>query len=421
MPQYPDISWAAKPACSQSLQLVVDEVERSHDPLKDDRYFVLTLPVAKVKKRSKKQKLPAEGTSEKKPTSAAVTAGFLTDWDWTFFRSRLTAGLSSMPRKGSRAASSSPESLGSLGQRAGLLGHRQKQRQHAEHVRQAALRPKLARAPPRHRHQRRQRRRPQRHPAPRRPTKTLSSSGSVPTTASRRSPTPASHAAPTPSAIPPAHLRPPKDPRPRPRSDKSDGRAFSGGLRAVLGTDEGADEPVKTKGIAPTDPTRAPKASRSRISCRSTFPRRHRSGRRRRIRTRTEGDPPGAATGLRGLLGFLGHSYRGRRRARRAQERAARRRRAHRARCRRDQRTRRGGARRPGRRARRRGRVRSPAPRAGRQRRPGRAGHAAGARGARRAGRLGHGHRRPSLDDVYLKYTGRRFEEADAAAQEVSR
>lgn len=65
IPQYADISWAAKATrISQSLQAVADEVEQSHDPLKDDRYFVLTLPVAKVKKRSEDRRRAPQGTYE---------------------------------------------------------------------------------------------------------------------------------------------------------------------------------------------------------------------------------------------------------------------------------------------------------------------------------------------------------------------
>ena len=46
VPQYEGISWAARGAhISQSLQTVTSKVEQSHDPLKEDRYFVLALPV----------------------------------------------------------------------------------------------------------------------------------------------------------------------------------------------------------------------------------------------------------------------------------------------------------------------------------------------------------------------------------------
>ncbi len=54
IPQYADISWAAKAArISQSLQTVADEIEHSRDPLRYARYFILAIPVAKVKKHSK--------------------------------------------------------------------------------------------------------------------------------------------------------------------------------------------------------------------------------------------------------------------------------------------------------------------------------------------------------------------------------
>jgi hypothetical protein len=60
-PQYASIPWAAKATrISQSLQSVAEEVEKSSDPLKNDRYFVLTLPVPKVKKYSEPKKKPQE-------------------------------------------------------------------------------------------------------------------------------------------------------------------------------------------------------------------------------------------------------------------------------------------------------------------------------------------------------------------------
>ena len=49
---------------SQSLQTVSEEIKQSDDPLKEDRYFVLALPVAKVKKRSKNKRIAPEGTYE---------------------------------------------------------------------------------------------------------------------------------------------------------------------------------------------------------------------------------------------------------------------------------------------------------------------------------------------------------------------
>ena len=65
VPQYEGISWAARGAhISRSLQTVTSKVERSNDPLKEDRYFVVALPVSQVKKRSKNEKLAPEGTYE---------------------------------------------------------------------------------------------------------------------------------------------------------------------------------------------------------------------------------------------------------------------------------------------------------------------------------------------------------------------
>lgn len=65
LPQYEGISWAAKATrISESLRTVATEVEESNDPLREERYFVLTLPVSKVKKRSSNKKIAPEGTFE---------------------------------------------------------------------------------------------------------------------------------------------------------------------------------------------------------------------------------------------------------------------------------------------------------------------------------------------------------------------
>lgn len=65
LPQYEGISWAERGAhISQSLQTVSDKVEQSRDPLKEDRYFVLALPVPAITKRSKNKKIAPKGTYE---------------------------------------------------------------------------------------------------------------------------------------------------------------------------------------------------------------------------------------------------------------------------------------------------------------------------------------------------------------------
>jgi len=46
IPQYAGISWAAKARhISQSLNSVVQTISSSHDPLKDQRFFMLAQPV----------------------------------------------------------------------------------------------------------------------------------------------------------------------------------------------------------------------------------------------------------------------------------------------------------------------------------------------------------------------------------------
>lgn len=67
-PEYAGISWAAKATqISSSLRKVVDTVKSSHDPLKDERYFVIAQPVAEVEKRSADKKKAPKGTF-KEPT-----------------------------------------------------------------------------------------------------------------------------------------------------------------------------------------------------------------------------------------------------------------------------------------------------------------------------------------------------------------
>ena len=73
VPKYEEISWAAKATrISKSLQRVATEVEKSNDPLRGDRYFVLTLPVPKVKKRSDDKKKYPDGVFEEETKFGAA-------------------------------------------------------------------------------------------------------------------------------------------------------------------------------------------------------------------------------------------------------------------------------------------------------------------------------------------------------------
>ena len=63
LPKYTGISWAAKATrLSASLQTVSTKVETSRDPLKDDRYFVLALPVPELAKKSENKRKHPKGT-----------------------------------------------------------------------------------------------------------------------------------------------------------------------------------------------------------------------------------------------------------------------------------------------------------------------------------------------------------------------
>ncbi len=63
VPQYTDISWAARASqISSSLKEVRETVKSSHDPLKDERFFVIAHPVPELEKRSKDKRVAPEGT-----------------------------------------------------------------------------------------------------------------------------------------------------------------------------------------------------------------------------------------------------------------------------------------------------------------------------------------------------------------------
>ena len=68
LPKYTPISWAAKATrLSNTLQTVSTMMETSRDPLKDDRYFILALPVPEVEKKSENKRKYPKGTF-KEPT-----------------------------------------------------------------------------------------------------------------------------------------------------------------------------------------------------------------------------------------------------------------------------------------------------------------------------------------------------------------
>jgi hypothetical protein len=63
IPDYVGISWAAKARqIAQSIEHVMQTVQASRDPLKNERYFVLAQPVPDVEKRSKDKKKAPQGT-----------------------------------------------------------------------------------------------------------------------------------------------------------------------------------------------------------------------------------------------------------------------------------------------------------------------------------------------------------------------
>ena len=67
LPQYVGISWAAKAkAINKSLHTVAGQVQSSHDPLKDERYFVIVLPEPDVEKSSKNKKRYPTGKYKEK-------------------------------------------------------------------------------------------------------------------------------------------------------------------------------------------------------------------------------------------------------------------------------------------------------------------------------------------------------------------
>jgi len=63
LPQYTGISWAARASqITNSLKQAAEAVRSSHDPLKDERFFVIAHPVPELEKRSSDKKKAPQGT-----------------------------------------------------------------------------------------------------------------------------------------------------------------------------------------------------------------------------------------------------------------------------------------------------------------------------------------------------------------------
>src|SRR3569833_54640 len=77
--EYVGISWARKAKrISSSISKVIEEVESSQDPLREERFFVLAKPVTAVEKRSKDKRKAPDGTF-KEPTEFGGAHGRVFD------------------------------------------------------------------------------------------------------------------------------------------------------------------------------------------------------------------------------------------------------------------------------------------------------------------------------------------------------
>src|SRR3569833_667951 len=66
--EYVGISWARKAKrISSSISKVIEEVESSQDPLREERFFVLAKPVTAIEKKNKDKRKAPDGTF-KEPT-----------------------------------------------------------------------------------------------------------------------------------------------------------------------------------------------------------------------------------------------------------------------------------------------------------------------------------------------------------------
>jgi len=73
IPKLAPINWAAKGrTISHSLQKVRTRIDRSNDPLKKHRYFLLAEPVREVRKESKVRKIAPQGVYAEKPNYAGA-------------------------------------------------------------------------------------------------------------------------------------------------------------------------------------------------------------------------------------------------------------------------------------------------------------------------------------------------------------
>src|SRR5687768_4802725 len=75
IPDYVGISWAGKAKrISASIDQVLREVRSSHDPLREQRYFVVAQPVTELEKRSSDKRRAPSGTV-KEPTEFGGSHG----------------------------------------------------------------------------------------------------------------------------------------------------------------------------------------------------------------------------------------------------------------------------------------------------------------------------------------------------------
>jgi Subtilase family len=112
-PQYVGIAWAAKAEqITETLHQVVNAVNSSHDPLKNDRYFVVANPVAEVEKLSTDKRKAPEGTY-KVPTEFGGQHARVFD--------RLGLDLLQVTDEGKAVVHASPERMEQLLQRSESL------------------------------------------------------------------------------------------------------------------------------------------------------------------------------------------------------------------------------------------------------------------------------------------------------------
>lgn len=73
IPQYVNVSWGERGRkIGGSIDKAVKRIQGSHDPLRDERYFVVARPVEKLEKKSKSRRASAEGTLTDIPSFGGV-------------------------------------------------------------------------------------------------------------------------------------------------------------------------------------------------------------------------------------------------------------------------------------------------------------------------------------------------------------